>query len=123
MTSETTTGTTVMTTTNPTTTDFTTGPTTQYSPSVSILGKVSNCTLSNAKQINVKNRTYCAADHSTFAEGYKTQSQALAHCKTLNARLPLPKSNAEAVAFFKVFATKTWIGITDTGTGSKLPSV
>ena len=83
-----------------------------------ILGKVSSCTLSNSTKINVENRTYCAVDY-----GYKTQSQAIAHCKTLNARLPLPKSDVESDAFLKEFPPKIWIDITDPGSESRLPPV
>ena len=83
-----------------------------------ILGKVSSCTLSNATQIHVGNNKYCAV-----RQGHKTQSQAIAHCKTLNARLPLPKSKAESLALFEMFPSNTWIDITDRGTGSRFPTV
>ena len=97
-------------------TGTTKGATTGLSTIGPNLGKVSNCTLSNAKQINVENNKYCAVD-----QGYKTQSQATAHCITLNARLPLPKSKWEYIAFKKEFSSNTWIDITDPGSGSRFP--
>ena len=72
------------------------------------LGKVSRCTLSNAKTLTVGKSKYCAID-----QGYKSQSQAIAHCKTLNARLPLPKSRLELAIFHKAFPNRTWIDIRD----------
>ena len=71
------------------------------------LGKVSSCTLVNATQIEVEGRKYCA-----ISTGLKTQTQSIADCKTLNARLPLPKSNAESNAFVQNFPNRTWIDIT-----------
>ena len=73
-----------------------------------IIGEVSSCTLTKAKIICVEYREYCAVN-----TGFKSQSQAIAHCKTLNARLPLPKSNEESVAFHREFPDRTWIDITD----------
>ena len=97
--------------------------TTKITTTSNILGKVSNCTLSlcpvsvcanyPVKQINVEERKYCA-----MTQGYMTQSQGVAHCKTLNARLPLPKSNAESDAFYKEYFSRTWIDITDPGSRS-----
>ena len=43
-----------------------------------------------------------------------SQSKGMALCKSLNARLPLPKSSKEAEVFHKVTGRfDTWIGITD----------
>ena len=72
------------------------------------LGIVSNCTLVGAKKIDVDSGKYCVAN-----EGQKTRSEAFLKCKTLNARLPLPKNEAEVAAFLKLSPNKTWIGITD----------
>ena len=87
------------------------------------IGIVSNCTLPNAKHLKnlphvTLKRKYCAV-----YQGYKTQPQALAHCKALNARLPLPKSDAESFVFTRLYLnlrhTLTWIDITDPGSGPR----
>ena len=73
---------------------------------------MSSCTLLNATKIEVLGRKYCAVN-----TGPKTQSQSVAHCKTINSRLPLPKSAAEAIAFYIKFPNRTWIDITDPARG------
>ena len=81
------------------------------------IGIVSHCTLPNAKLIkNIFNskRKYCAV-----VQGNKNQSQAVTHCKALNARLPLPKSDAESAAFYREFSVRVWIDITDQGSGPR----
>ena len=96
------------------TTTSATGSSTDTPTKGGSLGKVSSCTLSHVgpwrpvRPIIVGNRKYCANEH-----GYKTQSQASALCKSLNARLPLPKSEAEYASFFKQFPYPAWIDITD----------
>ena len=72
------------------------------------LGEVPFCTLTDAKQIEVEGRKYCAVNM-----GVKTQSQAIATCKNLNARLPLPKSEVESSSFLKMFPDRTWLDITN----------
>ena len=74
------------------------------------LGIVAKCTLTCAQFINVEKRKYCVID-----EGYKTQSEAIDHCKTLNSRLPVPRSKAELFAFINTIKKHTWIGIIDSG--------
>ena len=69
-------------------------------------------------QIIVGKQEYCAV-----SQGYKPQSQAIDHCKVLNARLPLPKSEAESAAFLKTFPSRTWIDITDPGSGLRFLKV
>ena len=110
--------TTTTTTTRATTTStFTTSTQTKSSTNVFSLGKnfgkVQSCSLKKAKLISVEKKKYCAVDQGDT----KTQSEAIAHCKTLNARLPLPKSNKESAAFLKAFPSTTWIDITDPGWG------
>ena len=72
-----------------------------------LLGEVPTCTLIDAQQIEVEGRKYCAV-HT----GVRTQSESVAHCKRLNARLPLPKSKAEYASFEKIFPNRAWIDIT-----------
>ena len=72
------------------------------------LGIVSNCTLVDAEKIDVYSGEYCVVN-----QGQKSRSEAFLYCKTLNARLPLPKNEAEMAAFLKLSPNKTWIGITD----------
>ena len=46
--------------------------------------------------------------------GKKGQNAAMDECKSLNAKLPLPKSKGEADEFRKITGSdKTWIGIKD----------
>ena len=83
--------------------------TTTVPPTVaSSLGKVAQCTLTGAQNIDVDGRTYCAIN-----AGEKAQSEGISHCTKLNARLPLPKSDAEFTAFKQFSPDLTWIGITD----------
>ena len=70
------------------------------------LGIVLNCTLVGAERINTNSSKYCVVNI-----GEKSQSEAYSQCTALNARLPLPKNQAEMTAFAKVFPKKTWIGI------------
>ena len=76
------------------------------------LGIVSNCTLVGARFINVYSDYYCAVN-----KGHKTQSEAVSLCSSLNARLPLPKNDAEMSAFFKFSPKPSWIGIRDEARG------
>ena len=70
------------------------------------LGIVSKCTLVGAKRINTYTGKYCVANR-----GEKSQSEAYSQCRSLNARLPLPKNEAEMAAFFTISPKNTWIGI------------
>ena len=80
------------------------------------LGIVSKCTLIDAQTISVYSGNYCVLN-----KGEKTQSEAYSQCKALNARLPLPKNDAEMTAFLRSSPNKTWIGITDPVRGQNLP--
>ena len=67
------------------------------------LGVVSKCTLTGTvKNINVDGRSYCVVDH-----GNKKHPDAVAHCKNLNARLPLPRNKAELDEFRKISPSYT----------------
>ena len=70
------------------------------------LGIVSKCTLVGAEKINTYTGKYCVVNR-----GEKSQSEAYSQCKSLNARLPLPKNKAEMAAFLKISPKNTWIGI------------
>ena len=61
-----------------------------------------------ATKIEVEGRKYCAK-----WIGLKPQSEAIAICQTINARLPLPKSSIETDAFAKRFPYPIWLDITD----------
>ena len=62
------------------------------------LGFVTKCTLiGTVKNIKVDGRSYCVVDH-----GNKKHPEAVEFCKNLNARLPLPRNQAEYVQFRKV---------------------
>merc|ERR1711937_16652 len=41
------------------------------------------------------------------------QTAAFKHCTALNARLPVPKSQAELTEFSKFFPERTWLGLTN----------
>ena len=77
----------------------------------SVLGVVSNCTLfGTVKKFNVDGRSYCVI------EGHQnTQIKGQEICTDLNARLPLPKSYKEFIAFYDNFPPTTgknhWIHI------------
>ena len=81
---------------------------------LSALGKVKKCTLLNALSITAQSgsdkRTYCAKSF-----GKMPHSKGKAHCKSLYAKLPLPKSSQEVNEFNKTFPTLTeyWIDLTD----------
>ena len=70
------------------------------------LGIVFNCTLVGAERINTNSSKYCVVN-----KGEKSQSEAYSQCKALNARLPLPKNQAEMAAFMKISPKNTWISI------------
>ena len=72
------------------------------------LGIVSKCSLVGAQTLDVYTGKYCVVD-----KGHKSQSEAFLLCKSLNARLPLPRNDDEMAAFLKLSPNKTWIGITD----------
>ena len=62
------------------------------------LGIVARCTLEgDVKNIKVDGRSYCVVDH-----GHKKHSEAVEFCKNLNARLPLPRNEAELDEFRKI---------------------
>ena len=67
---------------------------------------MSKCTLVGAKRINTYTGKYCVANR-----GEKSQSEAYSQCRSLNARLPLPKNKDEMAAFLEISAKNTWIGI------------
>ena len=77
----------------------------------SVLGVVSKCSLvGTVKKFNVDGRSYCVI------EGHQnTQIKGEEICSNLNARLPLPKSNKELLAFYVNFPPTTgkkhWIHI------------
>ena len=56
--------------------------------------------------IDVYSGKYCIVN-----KGEKSQSEAYSQCKASNARLPLPKNEAEMAAFLKISPNNTWIGI------------
>ena len=71
------------------------------------LGIVTKCTLTansthTVKYFNVDGRSYCVVDH-----GIMRHSQAFDLCKSLNARLPLPRNRQEADEFIKI-GGKVW---------------
>ena len=70
------------------------------------LGIVSKCTLVGAQKIDIYSGKYCVVNKSE-----KSQSEAYSQCKASNARLPLPKNEAEMAAFLKISPNNTWIGI------------
>ena len=46
--------------------------------------------------------------------GKGTQNWAIHYCKTMNAKLPLPKSKGETTEFLKITGSENvWIGLTD----------
>ena len=77
-------------------------------------GLAPKCTMSGAKKINVYSGKYCVVN-----KGEQSQSEAILQCKASNARLPLPKNEAEMAAFLKLSPNKTWIGIIDPVRGRK----
>ena len=75
------------------------------------LGVVPKCTLKKAKDFTILNgRTYCFLRQSKMS-----QPEAISHCKALNSKLPLPKSNAEVQSFLIVLkrdgAKSVWIDL------------
>ena len=70
------------------------------------LGMVSKCSLNGAKILDVHSGKYCVVN-----KGERSQPEAYSQCKALNARLPLPKNEAETTAFLKVSPNNTWISI------------
>ena len=81
------------------------------------LGIVSKCTLNGAKKIDTYTGKYCVVNR-----GEKSQSEAYSQCKSLNARLPLPKNKAEMAAFLEISPKNTWIGIRTAVRGRNLYS-
>ena len=84
-------------------------------------GVVQNCTLNLkfgtlTKFIGVNGRNYCAA---TVEKNKKSHFEAVSLCKTLNAKLPLPKSSSESVAFYNAFPFSLWVDLTDPGSTGK----
>ena len=70
------------------------------------LGVVANCTLTGAvKYINVNGRSYCVI----YKGNYKHPT-AVAVCKKLNARLPLPRNKNEANEYMKI-GGKDWTNV------------
>ena len=62
------------------------------------LGIVTKCSLTgDVRNINVGGRSYCVVDH-----GNKKHPEAVEFCKNLNARLPLPRNQAELDEFRKI---------------------
>ena len=73
------------------------------------LGKVTECTLEKpVTTINVHNRSYC-----TKSVGKNNYKNAVSHCKSLNSRLPAPKSSEEWDMFHKSINDVSWLGVTD----------
>ena len=97
---------TTTTTLTTTTTITTTSKTTTTNLADKNLGIVPKCTLVGAKRINTYSGKYCVAN-----KGEKYKIEAYSQCKALNARLPLPKNEAEMTAFFKISPKNTWISI------------
>ena len=79
------------------------------------LGVVSKCTLTGAKTISVSSEKYCVVNN-----GKKSQPDASSLCKASNARLPLPKNEAEVIAFLKLSPNETWIDIRDAVSGRNI---
>ena len=79
------------------------------------LGIVSKCTLVGAQNIDVYSGKYCVVN-----KGEMSQSEAFSQCKASNARLPLPKNEAEMAAFLKTSPNNTWIGIRNAVRGRNL---
>ena len=66
--------------------------------------------------MSVDGRDYCAVKKASE----KTHWQAVSLCRSLNARLPLPKSYSESKAFYNAFPFSLWVDLTDLGmTGKK----
>ena len=93
------------------------------------LGIVTNCTLTGSPGSkhplltgSVKTVAYGNTRYCMVFKGFKGQNAAMLECKTLNANLPLPKSEGEANEFRKITRIfPTWIGIRDlTKSGVKL---
>ena len=103
------------TTTTLTTTTVKNTKTTRTTLIDSKLGIVSKCSLVGAQNIVVNSGKYCVVN-----KGEKSQSEAYSQCKLLNARLPLPKSEAEMAAFLKVSPNNTWIDIRNAVRGRNL---
>ena len=77
------------------------------------LGVVPKCTLKKAKDFTIapNGRTYCF-----LRQGKMSQSEAVSHCKALNSKLPLPKSNAEVQSFLLVLkrdSKSVWLDLFD----------
>ena len=93
--------------------DSTTSPSslpTIYSIQENNLGVVPQCTMMWAKPLTVNNRTYCVK-----YELRHPQSVAKSMCKAKNAKLPMPKDQAEFLAFRTLAQDKTgyiWTGFT-----------
>ena len=69
------------------------------------LGIVGKCTLTGTvKNINVDGRSYCVVDL-----GNKKHSEAVESCKSLNAKLPLPRTKAELDEFRKISPSWTHV--------------
>ena len=79
------------------------------------LGVVSECTLDGAQEVDVYSGKYCLVN-----KGEKSQSEAYSQCKESNARLPLPKNEAEIASFLEISPNNTWIDITDPVRGRNL---
>ena len=79
------------------------------------LGVVSKCSLIGGKSIKVFSNKYCVVNI-----GEKSRSEASLLCKALNARLPLPKNDAETTAFLKISPNQTWIDIRDPVSGRNI---
>ena len=81
-----------------------------YSIQENNLGVVPQCTMMWAKPLTVNNRTYCVK-----YELRHPQSVAKSMCKAKNAKLPMPKDQAEFLAFRTLAQHKTgyiWTGFT-----------
>ena len=61
-----------------------------------------------AQSIKIHSGKYCVVK-----KGVLTRLEAYSQCKVSNARLPLPKNDAEMAAFLKISPKKTWMDITD----------
>ena len=84
-------------------------------------GVVQSCTLNLkfgtlTKFISVVGRNYCAA---IVEKNKKSHFEAVSLCKALNAKLPLPKSSSESVAFYNAFPFSLWVDLTDPGSTGK----
>ena len=65
---------------------------------------VNKCSLPNSETIDISGRCYCWSK-----QGKKTRPEGVKHCKSLNAKLPLPKNPAEVRAFSEAFADYSFI--------------